>query len=63
MGALNQLDSDRARLSSGHHQAIRDIVQFIRKLSQNLILNYAMMVQGADVHGQIWSFETGSSPG
>ncbi len=31
MGALTQLDSDRARLSSGHKQAVRDIVQFIRK--------------------------------
>jgi len=32
MGALTQLDSDRARLSCGHKQAVRDIVQFIRKL-------------------------------
>ena len=39
MGALTQLDSDRARLCSGHQQAVRDIVQFIRKLST--IWNYS----------------------
>jgi hypothetical protein len=36
MGALTQLDSDRARLSSGHKQAVRDIVQFIRKYQGKL---------------------------
>jgi hypothetical protein len=36
MGALTQLDSDRARLSSGHKQAVRDIVQFIRKFLNNV---------------------------
>ncbi len=36
MGALTQLDSDRARLSSGHKQAVRDIVQFIRKYKKKI---------------------------
>ena len=37
MGAMVQLDSDRARLSWGEEQAERDIVQFVGKSYLNSV--------------------------